>query len=232
MTRRLLAAGGAAFVALSLAGNSLTESAVDPGAERSSAQAARDLASYANSTAAQVGIGLEILGLVALVAFAAAAAARLVLGAPVAAAVVATGGTALAAIKLASGAPLLAGIADHDLVTGDVALALLAVNGAAFVLSWVPLAMVVAALAAGLRTTGAVGLPTAVTGGILAVLGLAAALLGVGDVNTAMPVPFLLSLIWITVVSVRLTMASPARQIPDGDPGSAPEPTRTTASRT
>lgn len=224
MTSRLLAAAGAAFVALSLAGNSLTESAVDPGADRSGAQAARDLASYADSTAAHVGIGLEILGLVAFLVFGAAAAAHLVRRAPAAAAVVASGATALAAIKLASGAPLLAGIADHDLVTDEVALALLAVNGAAFVLSWVPLAMVVAALATGLRSTGVIGRPTAVVGAILAVLGLVAALLGAGDVNSALPVPFLLSLIWVAVVSVRLAMASaPRRVILEEDAGSAPE---------
>jgi hypothetical protein len=163
------------------------------------------------------------------VLFAAAAAARLAHRAPVAAAVVATGATALAAIKLASGAPLLAGIADHELLADEVALALLAVNGAAFVLSWVPLALVVAALAIGLRSTGVIGVPTAALGGALAVLGLAAALLGASDVNTAMPVPFLLSLLWIAAVSVRLAVASPdprSRQ----DEGS-PEPTRASAPR-
>lgn len=211
MTTRPAAACGAAFVLFALAGNSLTESAVDPDAELDGPQARADLTAYADSTAVHLGIALEILGLLALAVFASFVAARTVRHAPVAAIAVAVGATSLVAIKLGSGAALLAGIAEHDLITDDVALGLVLVNGAAFVLGWLPMALLVAALAVGLRAAGVVGAPTAAAGLLLAGLGLAAALAAVRDVGSGLPVPFLLSLLWLAVVSVRLVLR------PDGD---------------
>ncbi|HWJ66974.1 MAG TPA: hypothetical protein VNT31_09880 [Nocardioides sp.] len=212
MTSRILAASGAAFVVLALAGNSLTESAVsavDPGGELDGEQAAANLAAYAGSTAARVGLGLEILGMAALAVFAAAVTTRLVGRAPAAAITAAIGAAGVLLVKLATGAPLLAGIAEHERLSDDAALALMATNGAGFVLSWVPMAVLVGALAAGLAIAGEVGRPTAVVGGVLAALGVVAALVGAGDVNgAAVPIPFLLSLLWVAVVSVRLAIGT------------------------
>jgi hypothetical protein len=227
MTSRLLAAGGAGFVVLTLAGNSLTESVTSAEADRSGARAADDLAAYAGSTSAHLGIGLEVLALVAFVVFAAAASSRM-RGAAVPAKLTTAGAVVLVAVKLASGAPLLAGVANHELLTDDTALALVAMNEAAFVLCWVPFAIVVGALATGLRTAGIIGLPTTVAGGLLATLVLVAALVGLGDVNAAMPIPFLLSLVWVAVLSVRLTVnGSEPRTTRSEDDGFAVIPTPT-----
>lgn len=206
MIHRLPAACGAAFVVLTLAGNSLTESAIDPADELTAEGAVADLAAYGGSRAAHLGIALEVIGLVALAVFGVASAVRLSGRTPLVGRLVGVGAGLVVAVKLASGAPLLAGIAHHELVSDDLALGLVAMNDAAFVLCWVPVAVLVGALAAGLRSLEIVGRPTAVVGGLLAALCGAAALLGLADVGSAMPVPFLLSLLWIAVVSARLAI--------------------------
>jgi len=219
MFDRMAPACGAAFVALTLAGNSLTDSATDAGAAPSARSAADDLAAYADSGAARLGFALEVVALLALLVFAAHAAARIGERSPLASRLALVAGAVLAAVKLGSGAALLGGIAHRKVLSPDAQLALVASNDAAFVLCWVPMALLVGSLAVGLRSASVVGPPTAGVGLALAVLTLLAALTGLDDVTSAVPVPFLLSLVALAVVSVRLVLVRAA----DG-PAQAPRP--------
>jgi hypothetical protein len=200
------AACGALFVALALAGNSMTGSVLDPEAEPGGRQAVLDFTALGSSTAARLGVGAELLGMLAFGMFA-AAVCGLLRGrlAGVAAAVL---GTLMVAVKLGSGAPYLAGIANVDLLTPDAALALMTTNDAAFVLGWLPMGAFVVVTAFGLRSAARVGRPTAVSGVALGALAVLAGLVGAGDVGTANPVPFLLCLLWTAVVSVRLAVGT------------------------
>jgi hypothetical protein len=74
------------------------------------------------------------------------------------------------------------------------------------VLSWLPFAIFIGALAVALRTIGAVGKPTCYIGVFLGVAGVVLALVGLRDVTNANPVPFLLGMLWLVVISVRLAV--------------------------
>lgn len=197
------AATGAAFVACILAGNSMTESVV--GTDDSPAGTAADLAAQAASGVARTGLALELVGLLLLGWFAATVA---VLGwrrsGPSALPVVAVGaGLLVAAVKLASAAPYLAALTGDGL-SDEVRHALIETNGAAFVLTWLPYAVLVGGTADVLLRAGLVGRVLAGLGLALSGLGLAAALIGFTSPATAVPIPFLLSLLWTLAVSVRV----------------------------
>jgi len=201
---RLGGAAGAAFVACILAGNSMTESVA--GTDESPSGTAADLAAQAASGVARAGLALELVGLLLLVWFAATLAAlgwrRSGAGAlPV---VVAGAGALVAAVKLASAAPHLAAFA-ADGLSDEVRHALVEANGAAFVLTWLPYAVLVGSAAVVLLRAGLVGRVLAGFGLALAGLGLMAALAGFTSPATAVPVPFLLSLLWTAAVSIRVS---------------------------
>ncbi|MDQ4052288.1 MAG: hypothetical protein M3237_06240 [Actinomycetota bacterium] len=206
--RRVRSGAGLAFVALTLAGNSLTESAVDPEAELTGEVALSQLAAKAGSTLAQVGLVLELVGFVALAVFVAQIVADGVRRSrpAVSAVLAAIAVTVMLAVKLGSGAPYVAGLAHHELISEDTALTLTVINGAGFVLCWLPFAVFVLAAAWSLRAAGdlgRLGLGTAVAIGGLGVL---AGLVGALDTADANPVPFLLGCLWTAVVSVRLSV--------------------------
>lgn len=201
---RVGAATGALFVACILAGNSMTESVV--GQDDSPAGTAADLAAQAASATVHAGLVLELVGLLLLGGFATTVA---VLGRrrsahEVLPGVVLLAGGLVVAVKLASAAPYLAALA-NDGLSEEVRHALVEANGAAFVLTWLPYAVLVGAAAVLLHRSRLVGRVLAGAGLVLAALGGAAALLGVTSPATAVPVPFLLSLMWTVAVSVRLT---------------------------
>lgn len=203
--RRACAVAGSAFVVLTFAGNSLTESVVDTGAELSGPQALEDFAVKAASTAAQTGLAMELLGFVALVAFVGfivdTARRRTIHG--VAGIIAAVAATVMLAVKLGSGAPYVAGLAYHSILSPDAALALSVTNGAAFVIAWLPFSVFVVATAWVLRTAGVLGRFGTGAGLVIGALGMAAALVGVSDSASAMPVPFLMGCVWTAVVSIK-----------------------------
>lgn len=200
---RLGAGAGAVFVACILAGNSMTESVV--GTDDSPAGTAADLAAQAASGVARGGLALELVGLLLLGWFAATVA---VLGwrrsgAGTLPVLVVGAGLLVAAVKLASAAPYLAALAGDGL-SDEVRHALIETNGAAFVLTWLPYAALVGSAAVVLLRAGLVGRVLAGLGLALSGLGLAAALVGFTSPATAVPVPFLLSLLWTLAASVRV----------------------------
>ena len=200
---RLGVGAGAAFVACILAGNSMTESVV--GTDESPAGTAADLVAQAASGVARAGLALELVGLLLLVWFAPAVAAvgwrRS--GAGTLPLLVAGAGLLVAAVKLGSAAPYLAALA-ADGLSDEVRHALVETNGAAFVLTWLPYAVLVGSAAVVLLRAGLVGRVLAGLGLALSGLGLAAALVGFTSPATAVPVPFLLSLLWTLAASVRV----------------------------
>lgn len=202
-TDRLGAAAGAVFVVCILAGNSMTESVV--GTDESPAGTAADLVAQAASGVARAGLALELLGLLLLVWFAAAltAVGWRRSGAATLPLLVAGAGLLVAAVKLGSAAPYLAALA-ADGLSDEVRHALVETNGAAFVLTWLPFAVLVGSTAVLLLRTGLAGRVLAGTGLALAGLGVAAALVGFTSPASAVPVPFLLSLLWTLAVSVRV----------------------------
>lgn len=200
---RLSAAAGAAFVVCVLAGNTLTESVV--GTDTSAAGTAADLAAQAGSTAARAGMLLELVGLVLLAVFTAALAGVGLRrsASPTLPVLVASAGVLVVGIKLALVAPYLAALFAEDLPDA-VRHALVETNGAGFVLTWLPYALLVGAAGLMLLQAGLVGRVLAGSGLVLAALGVAAALVGAIAPATAVPVPFLLSLLWTAAVSVRV----------------------------
>lgn len=199
------AAAGAAFVACILAGNSLTETVV--GTDDSPAGTAADLAAQAVSGVARAGYVLEVVGLLLLVWFAATVAALgwRRSGAASMPVLVAGAGLLVAAVKLGSAAPFLAALT-ADGLSDEVRHALVETNGAAFVLTWLPYAVLVGSAAVVLHRAGLVGRVLAGLGLVLAALGLAAALVGFTSPATAVPVPFLLSLLWTLAASARVAV--------------------------
>jgi hypothetical protein len=201
--QRLGAGAGAAFVVCVLAGNSMTETVV--GQDSSPAGTASDLAAQAGSGVVRAGLAVELVGLLLLVWFAATVATigwrrR---GAGTLPVLVAGAGLLVTAVKLASAAPYLAALT-VDGLSDEVRHALVETNGAAFVLTWLPYAVLVGTAALVLHAAGLVGRVLAGLGLVLAVLGLAAGLIGFASPATAVPVPFLLSLLWTLAVSVRV----------------------------
>jgi hypothetical protein len=200
---RAAAAAGAAFVACILVGNSLTESVV--GTDESPAGTVADLLAQGSSTAVRSGLVVELIGLMLLAVFAAGLAALgLRRGATPAGTLVAVTATLVVAVKLASAAPYLAALASVDELPDDVLHALVRTNEAAFVVGWLPFAFLVGAVALTLRQAGLAGRVLVGIGLVLAGLGVVAGAVGAVLPDNAVPIPFLLSLLWTAAVGIRL----------------------------
>ncbi len=208
---RSAAAAGPAFVVLVLTGNSLTESAVVEAGGGPGAEALRRFAAQQSSVAAQTGLVLELLAFVCFAVFAACVydISRRRGAGSFAGALALVSAVTMLAVKLGSGSAHIAGLSLHTSLTADTALALEAMNGAAFVLSWLPFAVFVAAAAYALRACGLLGRVGTWVGLGIGLVGVPAALLGVLDPMTAMPVPFLLGLVWLLVVGAVLAIREP-----------------------
>jgi hypothetical protein len=189
-------ASGAAFVVLVLVGNSLAVDGTEGGNEVTAKQAASDAAWMADHAVNRIGIALELLAFTAFLVF----LGRLATGARGAAARTAVvAGAVMLAEKLTTGGAGLVAVADHDKLSPTELLAVTDIGSVGFVLSWLPYGVFVAALglAVGGRVTAGLGL-------LLGALGVVAACVGIPDPGSAVPVPFLLGLVWTLVVSLRL----------------------------
>ena len=163
-----------------------------------------------HSTPAHIGTAMEIIGFVAFAFFLGwlgpflrrAGGPAVWLGN-----VAVIGGVATLAVKIGSVGPELALEAERSHVSGSLALLVYAMAGAGFVLSFLTFAIFMLGAGASILSSGALG---RVTGWLAVLLGVA----GLAVVATtasldANPVPFLLSLVWILVVSVRLAWRGP-----------------------
>lgn len=218
-TRTRIGAGlAAAYVLLILIGNSIATAGSSQDSHPSGQQVLHDVAAQAGDTAPAIGFALEVLGFVAFLVFLgylvaarrdhsadtaeAVGAARALDGPATATALVA--GLVMLAVKLGSAAPVIALDLDYKRLSPELAQVLSDMNGAAFVISWLPFAVFIAAVALTWSKRGLVGRPTWISGVVLGVAGVPAAMIGMQDVAGANPVVFLLSLLWLLVVGLRL----------------------------
>lgn len=209
---RIGAATGAAFVALIMVGNQMASSGPAESAHPTGEQVLRDVAHQASSATVTAGFVLEALGFAAFIAFLGYLAdvlrdrARRRGPGGTAAGTAIVSGAVMLAVKLGSAAPLGALTIDYGHVGPQVAQVLNDMSGVAFIISWLPFAIFVAAAAAGLHRAGLVGRPTAYSGLALGVAGVALSIAGVHDPLGANPLAFLLGLLWLLAVSVRLAV--------------------------
>ena len=204
--RDVAALSGAGFVGLILAGNTLSMSGVPHPVRPTGEQVLAQFALQSSIVVNQVGIALELVGFAAFAVFLAylfdVLRRREVLGGAAVLAVIA--GALLLAIKLGSAAPHLFGLADHDRLSPEAALVLFGVNGLAFVVAWLPLALFVAAAAVALHQAELIGRVAFWSGLAVGLLGVPVAVVSALEPYSGFAGTFLLSLLWMTVVSVRL----------------------------
>jgi hypothetical protein len=204
---RLGALSGAAGVLLVIVGNDVLST--PPGPQTSHPSGQKDIADMqwvADHAWAQVGVSLNLLGFALGIVFVAYLVTR-VRGAGWLAVAALMGGVLEIAIKLGSAAPVFAAYAMRDQISPQIARALLDMDTAAFVTTWLPFGIFVAfASAAGLQT-GVLGRVLGWGGVVVGtVTVLVTAVTGV-HVLSAIFVPFLLCLVWELLVSLRLGLA-------------------------
>ena len=209
---RIGAATGAAFVALIMVGNQMASGGSADSAHPTGEQVLRDVAHQASSATFTAGFVLEGLGFAAFIGFLGYLADVLRRRVPgrgpggIAAGAAIVAGAVMLAVKLGSAAPIVTLAIDHDHISPQLAQVLNDLGGVAFVISWLPFAIFVAAAATGLHRAALVGRPTAYSGLALGVAGLALSIAGVYDPLGANPLAFLLGLAWLLAVSVRLAV--------------------------
>lgn len=214
---RFGALSGAAAVVLGIVGNDVLGTA--PGPQTAHPTGQRDLANLewlAGNTPAQVGVSLELASFGLLILFIAYVCTRVRAAGWLAAAALA-GGVIEVAVKLGSGGPMLAAYLLRGEISPETARVLIDMNGAAFVLTWLPMGLFVACAAGAAMTTGQVGRVLG-WGGL--VVGTAAAMSTVVTgvhIMSAFFVPFVLCLLWILLVSLKwgigrtVSLAAPVR---------------------
>jgi hypothetical protein len=205
---RIGAASGAAYVLLILVGNSIAA------AGQSNTPTGTQVLQYADdalaSPARQAGTAMEVLGFVALAFFLAwiVPALRRAGGvAPWLANVVMIGGLATLAVKVGSIAPEAAIMAGRHTLDPDLAKALYDIAGGAFVVSFLPFAIFMLGIGASVLTSGYLGRFAGWSAIVLGVLGLV--VVATARSLDANPMPFLLGLLWILVVSIRIAWRGP-----------------------
>lgn len=210
---RIGAATGAVFVVLIMVGNQMASGGSADSAHPTGEQVLRDAAHQAASATFTVGFVLEGLGFAAFIVFLGYLADVLHRRVPgrgpggIAAGTVIVSGAVMLAVKLGSAAPLGVLAIDHGHISPELAQVLNDMSAVAFVISWLPFAIFVAAAAAGLHRAALVGRPTAYSGLALGAAGVALSIAGVHDpLGAANPLAFLLGLAWLLAVSVRLAV--------------------------
>ena len=214
---RVGAATGAAFVTSIFVGNVMATSGQSTSMHPTGQAVLRDAAHAAGSTTASIGLFLEVSGFVLFIVFlgflddllrprTTGSWAGLAAGTAIVAGVVEF------AIKLGSAAPFLTLSLDRDGMSPEIARVLNDINGMAFLVSWLPLATFLGALAVALYGIGLIGRPTMYIGLVSGVAGLALALWGVQDPMSANPLALMVGMLWLLVVTVRLVV-KPSQRI-------------------
>jgi hypothetical protein len=80
------------------------------------------------------------------------------------------------------------------------------INGAAFLVSWLPFALFVGCAALALQGIGHIGRPTTYIGLAAGVAGVGLGVWGLVDPVAASPLAFLVGMLWLMTVSIRLTV--------------------------
>ena len=206
---RIGAATGVAYATVLLIGNGMATSGQSSAMHPTGQSVLHDAAHAASSTTVTIGFMLEIVGFALFFPFLGYLADMLrrrtpdgQAGIPAATAIVA--GITMVAIKLGSAAPIVALSMDRKQLDPQLARVLNDINIAAFLVSWLPFAVFIGALALALRDVGLVGRPTAWFGIAAGVAGVALSVLGLDDPVSAVQLAFLAGMLWLTVVAVRL----------------------------
>jgi len=115
-------------------------------------------------------------------------------------------GLASLAVKVGSAAPIAAALYRRDDIDATTARTLVDLNGAAFLIDGLLVAVFV--LAAGLSALSSRALSrwACWSAVVLGVTGLVTPIVGIEDMDRYLPIPFLLSLIWILVVGATLAV--------------------------
>ncbi|WP_156996805.1 hypothetical protein [Knoellia aerolata] len=204
LSERFGALAGALAILLVIIGSDVL--GTPPGAQTphpSGQQSLDRLQWVAETSSAQVGVSVELLGFAFLVLFIAHLSVR-VGGAGWIATAALAGGVIAVALKLASGAPMFVAYLLRDEISPQTARLLSDLNGVAFVMMWLPMGIFVAcASAAGLltRELGRVLGWFGIVAGSACVL--ATVVTGL-HVLSAFFLPYVLCLLWILLVSLRL----------------------------
>ena len=203
LSRRIVPLSGLAFFLLVMVGNSIAtgQSAVDH--THTGQEILANLRAH-DGTAYWFGTALELAGLLLLGVFAVFMVRR-IRGAGVDGrlpAIALAGGLATVAIKLLSGGPAIYAVVRDNQISPDTAKTLVAVNDWMFAASWAGIGAFVAAGGIAAARAGLVPRPLGVAGAVFA------ALIAVGAAAGVEPGIFgyMLSLLWIAVVSVVLAV--------------------------
>jgi hypothetical protein len=210
---RLGASAGAAYILLILVGNQLGNG----GSQDPHPTGATDLAGFAGrpTLMEQVGFRMEIAGFIALMFFLGWLRQRLQqLGGAAAwlADVAAVAGVVTLAVKLGSAAPVLTGRLDHAELSPTLARVLSDLNGAAFVVTFLPFGTFLLAFGLAILASGFLGRLTGWSGVVVGGLTVLAPLASQIDPVSTNVLPFLLGLLWLLAVAVRLAWRGPRQR--------------------
>jgi hypothetical protein len=184
-----------------------------PGEQAAHPSGQQDLEHFrwlAATTSAQVGISLELMGLGLMIVFIGYVSARVGQAGWLSTVALAAGAIEVA-IKLGSGAPMLAAYLLREELTPQTARVLLDMNGAAFVLTWLPMGIFVASASAAGLVAGVLGRILGWGGVVVGVASVIAAAAAGVHVLSAIFVPFVLCLLWVLMVSLRWGVTGPER---------------------
>jgi hypothetical protein len=207
---RIGAACGAAYILLVLVGNQLASgSSTDP-----HPTGTKDLADFAATpTLAQaVGFTMEIVGLLVFVPFLAwlvDALRRRGGPAPWLGGAAGGFGLLLLAVKVSSAMPIIAGELDHAELSPQTARVLSDMNGAAFVITFLPYGMFLATAGAAFLATGFLGRVAGWSGVVIGAVIVLATLATQADPVDTNVMPFLAGLLWLLVIGARLAIGGP-----------------------
>ena len=210
---------GPAYVVAILVGNGLSSAG---GSGKT--DAAHDLADLQRpqSFANHLGLSLEILGFVALFFFLAAfyRVQRRAEGPDGWLALTAYGaGIAGLAVKVGSAAPLAAALYRKHDIDATTARTLIDINGGAFVVDGLLVAVFVLAAGLSFRVSGMMSGGFVWPAVVVGVVGLVTPIVGIQNMDHYAPIPFLLCLVWILVVGAVLAVRA-GRETPAATAGS------------
>jgi hypothetical protein len=209
---RLGAGSGLLWFLLIMVGNQMSSAGGSDALRPSGQQILDDLRRTSESTTATVGFTLELLGFAALMVFLGYLSSVLRRGdgtgnwLPGTALVA---GVTMTAIKVGSAGPIFAAVLRKDEISPELARTLVDINSGAFWISWLPFAVLVAATAGAALRTGLVARPLAWVGLVLGVVGVVPGVsmaVAMSDYGAA---PFLLSAVWLAVLSGVLAIWGP-----------------------
>lgn len=162
---------------------------------------------------AHVALTLELVGFAAMAVFFAGLVVRTFRAAPVAALTAGIAGATMLAVKVGSAGPMMLVHRDASSLDPALAVALLALNDMAFIVSGFLFCLAMCAAGVALSRAAA---PRALSGSatVLGAVGVVAGIAGILRPDAYVPIPFLLLLLWLIALAVTIAMGRGA-PVPD-----------------